>query len=42
MFVGDGIGKIIIIGNWSYVGGFQTYNTTTFGKHMFFNYVSIN
>ena len=42
MLVGDGIGKTIITGNRSVGGGFQTHDTATFGKYMFFNYVSIN
>lgn len=33
MMVGDGINKTIITGNHSYVDGWTTFNSATFGKH---------
>lgn len=39
MLIGDGINKTIISGNHSFIDGWTTYNSSTFGKYFVFSYI---
>lgn len=39
MLIGDGINKTIISGNHSFIDGWTTYNSSTFGTYLFCSYI---